>query len=78
MKERGDGTSPYYTNKAVKEKIDKLLHQNSIIWSNIGTKSNVDCATRKAGEKAWQALASKIKDLDERFYNVVCPYGIDS
>ena len=79
MKESNkDSTSPYYTDKDVKVEIDALLKANAVIWSNLGTGSKVDCATRKAGEKAWHALASKIKDLDEAFYNVVCPYGIDS
>jgi len=78
MKERKDGTSPYYTNKAIKIRIDQLLKENAIIWSNIGTNTNTDCKTRKEGEKAWHVLASKIKELDEVFYNMVCPYGIDS
>tara|TARA_R110000850_G_scaffold233393_1_gene358308 strand:- start:256 stop:492 length:237 start_codon:yes stop_codon:yes gene_type:complete len=78
MKERKDGTSPYYTNKAVKAKIDRLLQMNSIIWSNIGTNSTTDCKTRKKGEEIWHSLSNQIKELDEKFYNVVCPHGIDS
>jgi len=70
--------SPYYTDKTVREEIDKLLKANSAIWSNINTNSPIDCGTRKAGEKAWKALANKIKKLDESFYNIVCPHGIDS
>ena len=78
MKLRKDGTSPYYTNKAIKEKIDKLLHQNSIIWSNLGTGSPIDYITREKGEAAWSVLATQIKEMDEVFYNSVCPHGIDS
>ena len=70
--------SPYYTNKKVRRKIDNLLSQNSVIWSNLGTGSAEDSKTRKEGEKRWKALAKEIKVLDEEFYKVVCPYGIDS
>jgi len=78
MKERRDGTSPYYIDLEVKEKIDALLKENAVIWSNLGTRSIFDCVTREEGEKAWHVLAYKIKDLDEVFYNTVCPYGVDS
>tara|TARA_R100000664_G_C2706314_1_gene104759 strand:+ start:395 stop:700 length:306 start_codon:yes stop_codon:yes gene_type:complete len=78
MKKRKDGTSPYYTNKAVKEKIDKLLHDNSKIWSNLGTGTTLDNKSREEGEKSWAKIANKIKELDEMFFNSICPYGIDS
>jgi len=78
MKSRKDGTSPYYTNKSVKAKIDKLLNENSIIWSNMGTGTSLDLKTREGGEKKWGQLALKIKELDETYFNVICPYGIDS
>lgn len=78
MKQRKDGTSPYYTNKSIKSKVDKLLNENSIIWSNMGTGSPLDLKTREAGEIKWQELALEIKNLDEIYFNVICPYGIDS
>lgn len=78
MKQRKDGTSPYYTNKSVKSKVDKLLNENSIIWSNMGTGTLLDLKTREAGESKWQELALEIKNLDETYFNVICPYGIDS
>ena len=78
MNKRKDGTSPYYTNKKVRASIDKLLNDNSIIWSNIGTGTPLDLKTREAGEKKWGELALKIKELDESYFNVICPYGIDS
>ena len=78
MKQRKDGTSPYYTNKSVKSKIDKLLNENSIIWSNMETGTPLDLKTREAGEIKWQELALEIKKLDETYFNVICPYGIDS
>lgn len=78
MKQRKDGTSPYYTNKSVKSKVDKLLNENSIIWSNMGTGTPLDLKTRETGESKWQELALEIKNLDETYFNVICPYGIDS
>ena len=70
--------SPYYANKKVRGKIDKLLQKNSVIWSNIGTGSKEDPITREEGNKRWKTLAKEIKALDEEFYKIVCPYGADS
>ena len=73
-----DGSSPYYTNKKVRGKIDKILEKNTSIWANLGTGSFNDPKTRKEGDKRWKVLAKEIKALDEAFYKAVCPYGIDS
>ena len=70
--------SKYKTNKQIKEKIDKLLLENSQIWSNLGTGTSLDLKTREKGERRWKQLARKIKELDEQVYNRLCPYGIDS
>jgi hypothetical protein len=78
MKTRKDGSSPYYTNKSVRAKIDKLLSKNSEIWSNLGTGTPLDKGTREEGEKEWGTIAEKIKELDHVFFKRVCPYGIDS
>lgn len=77
-KTRKDGTSPYHTNKKVRAKIDNLLNENSIIWSNMGTGTPLDLKTREDGEARWKEISSKIKDLDESFFKVICPYGADS
>lgn len=68
----------YYTNKQTKIKIDKLLFENAQIWCNLGTESKLDVGTREKGERKWKKIAKQIKELDERFFNGVCPYGIDS
>tara|TARA_Y100001973_G_scaffold100926_1_gene162964 strand:- start:600 stop:830 length:231 start_codon:yes stop_codon:yes gene_type:complete len=73
-----DVKSPYFTNKKVRKKIDKILEQNASIWANLGTDTPKDLKTRKEGEKQWRALSKEIKTLDEAFYKVICPYGIDS
>jgi len=68
----------YKTNKSVRSKIDKLLHENSQIWTNLGMNTPLDMKTREAGERKWKKLAKQIKELDEQFFNRICPYGIDS
>jgi len=53
----------YSTNKKVKEKIDKLLHKNSIIQSNLGSDTTQE-------EK--DIAKEKIKDIAYEIYNI-CP-----
>ena len=68
----------YRTNKTIHAKIDRLLHENAQIWSNLGTDTPLDIGTREKGERKWKKLAKQIKELDEEFFNLICPYGIDS
>jgi len=68
----------YRTNKTIRAKIDKLLHENAQIWANLGTETPLDVGTRERGERKWKKIAKKIKELDEECYNKLCPYGIDS
>ena len=68
----------YNTNKSIRAKIDKLLEENAKIWCNLGTGTPLDVGTRKKGEGKWRKIAKQIKQLDEQFFNRVCPYGIDS
>ena len=68
----------YRSNKSIKRKIDKLLEENAQIWANLGTETPLDMGTRKKGEQKWRQIAKKIKELDEPFFNLICPYGIDS
>ena len=68
----------YKTNKSIRKKIDRILFENAQIWANLGTETPLDVGTRKKGEHKWKQIAKKIKELDEPFFNLVCPYGIDS
>ena len=55
----------YYTNKKTREKVDKLLHKNAMIQSNLGidsTDSERNRADKEVGE-----LVKQIKGLDEEF-----------
>jgi hypothetical protein len=55
----------YYSNKSIRKKVDKLLHKNSIIQSNLGidsTKAEKDEAKAKTKE-----IYNNIKSLDSVF-----------
>lgn len=57
--------SPYYTNKKTRSKIDKLLHENAIVQSNMGldsTKQEKELADGKTN-----TIYQKIKSLDSEF-----------
>ena len=60
--------SKYYTNKRVKERIDKILERNATNCANLGTGTPLDLKTREAVEEAWCKMAEKIYDLDPDFY----------
>jgi len=59
------GEFRYNSNKKIRKQIDKLLHQNSIVQSSLGTDS-----TKKEKEEAKEKvieLKKKIYALDENF-----------
>ena len=60
--------SKYYTNKAIKAKIDKILERNAINCANLGTNTPLDLGSREEVEKAWVKMAEKIFELDSDFY----------
>tara|TARA_R110000744_G_C19006728_1_gene522491 strand:- start:88 stop:342 length:255 start_codon:yes stop_codon:yes gene_type:complete len=60
----------YYSNKKVRETIDKLLHKNSINVSSLGTNSKFDIG-EEATAKAWLEIEQKIKKLDPRLYDII-------
>ena len=58
----------YYEQDAdTRKKIDDLLHQNAIIQSNLGLESTPE--EKQEAHGAWMKLASKIRDLDSKFYS---------
>jgi hypothetical protein len=67
----GDKTTPYYNDEVVRSKIDKLLHQNSILESALGKDSTKKelIKTKVKQEK----LFDKIKDLDLEYYKILIP-----
>ena len=63
----------YYTNKTIKERIDKLLHKMSSIIANKDTNSKLDCGNRTKFEL--RKIEKSIKEIDPAFYDLICPYG---
>ena len=60
----------YYTNKKVRETIDKLLHKNSINVSSLGTGSKHDIG-EEATAKEWLEIELKVKELDPMLYDII-------
>jgi|TARA_R100000306_G_scaffold35679_1_gene36228 phosphoglycerate-specific signal transduction histidine kinase len=63
----------YYTNKTIKERIDKLLHKMSSIIANKDTESKLDFGKRTKFEL--RKIEKSIKEIDPAFYDLICPYG---
>ena len=58
----------YYTNKSIREKIDKILHECSIMFSNLGTKTPLDVGSREKAKKEEKRLLMQIRSIDEDFF----------
>jgi|TARA_Y100000052_G_C2884853_1_gene47586 hypothetical protein len=63
--------SKYYTNKAVRKKIDKILELNATYCANLGTGTPLDLGSKEAVEKKWVEMAQGIFDLDPEYYVTV-------
>ena len=61
-------THKYYTNKSIREKIEKILHECSIMFSNLGTKTPLDVGSRLKAKKEERRLLMQIKGIDEDFF----------
>ena len=64
-----EALSDYYTNKEVREEIDKLLHDNSKIQSNLGSDSTEE--EKLEAKRKEKILKRKISKLDVDFANAV-------
>ncbi len=60
----------YYTNKKVRESIDKLLSKNALFQASLGTNSKSDLG-EEGTKKAWKLMEQEIKKLDPLFYNII-------
>ena len=58
----------YYTNKRIREKIDKILHECSVMFSNLGTRTPLDVGSREKAKKEERRLLMEIRDIDEDFF----------
>ena len=63
----------YYTNKSIKSKIDRLLHRMAIIVADKDTGAKNDFGKRTKVEL--KIIEKKIKEIDDKFYDLICPYG---
>ena len=63
----------YKTNQLIRKKIDKILHDNAILFQNIGSESTPE-EIKKAKNIEWRNL-QLIKLLDYGFWKRVCPYS---
>ena len=61
-------THKYYTNKSIRDKIDKILHECSVMFSNLGTKTPLDVGNRASAKKEERKLLMQIRDIDEDFF----------
>ena len=61
-------THKYYTNKSIRDKIDKILHECSIMFSNLGTKTPLDVGSRVNAKKEERKLLMQIRNIDEDFF----------
>jgi len=59
----------YHEDEVVKQEIDAILARCATIFSNLGTKTDLDLGSKDAARAEERRLLDKIKDLDEEFYN---------
>lgn len=61
---------PYYTNKLIRDRIDKYLHQISANQAQYRGTDSTDKDIEKLNELN-DILKNKIKELDNEFYNTI-------
>ena len=61
-------TPTYYTDTTVRLKIDAILKECSIIFSNLGTGTDLDLKTPEAANAKEKELLYEIEKLDSKFY----------
>jgi len=64
-------TPKYNDNKAVKEKIDRLLKENASNVANSSTGSRLDIGDDDSVKEAWGIIQEKIKAIDPIFYEII-------
>lgn len=69
MSNREPGKFKYVTNKEVRRKIDRILHDTVIMFANLGTKTSLDVGSKEEAKRLEVIMLDKIKDIDEDFYH---------
>lgn len=63
----------YRTNRAIRRKIDFILHEMAMLFANTGTDSTL--AEMREAYRREQELMDEIKGLDPNFEKIIRPYG---
>lgn len=61
----------YRTNKLIREKVDKILHNCAMIYANLGTNTSLDLKTEERAKKTEAKWLKEIKNLDPIIYERV-------
>jgi hypothetical protein len=69
MSNREPGKFKYVTNKEVRRKIDRILHDTVTMFANLGTKTSLDVGSKEEAKRLEVIMLDKIKDIDEDFYH---------
>lgn len=69
MKDRQPGQIKYDTNKSVRSKVDKILHDCVVMFANLGTNTPLDVGTKEDAKRIEKEKLEGIKDIDIDFYN---------
>ena len=64
-------TPKYNDNRAIREKIDRLLEKNASNVANSGTGGKLDIGDEEAVKEAWSRIQDKIKELDPAFHHII-------
>ena len=65
--------SPYYTDHAIRERIDTILHKASTMMANIGMKTPVDVGSREEAKRLEKEWLEEVKELDHEMYQSLVP-----
>ena len=60
----------YFTNKAVRNKVDRLLEKNARNQACVGTGSKYDLGEEET-LKAWKQFEKDIKEIDPLMYDII-------
>lgn len=65
--------SPYYTDPAIKERIDTILHKASTMMANIGMRTPLDVGSREEAKRIEREWLKEVKELDPEMYQSLVP-----
>jgi len=66
---KGEELTKYHTNKSVKSRIDKLLHDNHLLQQEICKSTTKE--EKEQINKECEKILQKIKDIEPNFFNSI-------